>query len=41
MRVVVVVQQLLVLAVGAIGERAITYREIKLKLKKHSSCNTR
>ena len=30
MRVVSVVQQLFVLAVGAIGERAITYREIKL-----------
>ena len=40
MRVVIVIQKLFVLAVGAIGERAITYREIRLKLEKQSSCNT-
>ena len=39
MRVVIVIQKLFVLAVGAIGERAITYREIRLKLEKQSSWN--
>ena len=41
MRVVIVVQQLFVLAVGAIGERTITYKEIRLKLEKQSSWNPR
>ena len=39
-RVVIVVQKLFVLAVGAIGERPITYREVGLKLKKNNQAGT-
>ena len=40
MRVVIVVQKLFVLAVGAIRKRAVTYRrDVRLKLEKQSSWN--
>ena len=42
MRVVIVVQKLFVLAVGAIRKRTITYRrDVRLKLEKQSSWNNR